>query len=757
MRRLTAQIKKANRDYYERDAPSISDADYDELWRQLDALEKQFPEFAKRGSPTAAVGGRASSRFAPFAHPSPMRSLANAFTEQEVEEFARRMLKRGAKTFCAELKLDGVALNVVYEHGALASAATRGDGVTGENVTANAKTIANLPQTIKDAPPLLEVRGEVVLTFADFAALNDKQRDSGGKVFANPRNAAAGALRQIKAEITAQRPLVFYAHGAGEGARELQVKTHGELLDWLEANGFAVASPRVVANSAGELFDYYRNTDSARAEMPFSADGVVYKVDDLTMQEDIGYVSRAPRFAVAHKFSAEKAATKITAIELQVGRTGALTPVARLSPVSVGGVVVSNATLHNIDIIRNKDIRAGDFVTVRRAGDVIPEVVAVIVERRPSDAEVWHPPKQCPGCASPVVLKGKWLLCENSECPQRLRASLAHFVSRNAMDIDGVGGVLLEKLFAAKMVRRPSGFYALTKKNLLALALIADVASDNILAAIDKSKDAQLARFLFALGVPSVGQTMAASLADFFGNLQNLIDAPPEAFAFVRDSGAETAAALQDYFADKNNLSEINNLLAAGITLRPQKQTNKQHPLREFLSTAAAFKNTLPQSPLALIDGEAPLKGLGKSGEEKLSSAFSHLRALANADILRITEALDGKAPLAARVHSFFRHPQCALLINFLHNIGHEWAAVVEESSLPLAGKVFVLTGTLAEMTRNEAKSKIEDAGGKVTSSVSAKTDYVVAGESPGGKIAQAEKHGVKIIGESELNALLAN
>ena len=752
IRRLTAQIKKANRDYYERDAPSVSDADYDELWRQLGELEKRFPPNAD--SPTAQVGGRASSRFQPYRHPSPMRSLANAFSDAEVEEFARRMQKHNADIFCAELKLDGVALNAVYENGKMTVAATRGDGNIGENITANAKTIANLPQTINNAPPLLEVRGEVVLTFDDFAALNDKQQNNGGKVFANPRNAAAGSLRQLNADITASRPLLFYAHGAGIGARELPVQTHGELLNWLETHGFAIAKPQAHSVNAAELLTYYRQTDAARADMPVSTDGVVYKVDNLQLQDDIGYISRAPRFALAHKFAAQQAATKIIAIELQVGRTGALTPVARLSPVSVGGVVVANATLHNMDIIREKDIRVGDYASVRRAGDVIPEVAAIIVERRPPDTKVWQPPTKCPGCGAAIATSGKWLLCQNGECPQRLQAALEHFVSRNAMDIDGIGGVLLEKLFAAKMARHPSDLYTLTKKQLLSLSLIAGVAADNILAAIAKSKNTDLAKFLFALGIQSVGQTMAATLAGFFGTLPNLRAAPTEAFAFVPDAGIETIAALRDYFSAAENNAEIDRLLAAGIIIRPSKQQTMQRPLMDFLSTAAALRKTVPHSPLALINGEAPLKGLGKSGGQKLTEAFSDLHQLATADDKTIAAALDGKDAIAARVAAFFSHPHCILLTDFLHTTGWQWTAQVADSALPLAGKTFVLTGTLT-IARNDAKRQIENAGGKVASAVSAKTDFVVSGENPGSKLTQAQKLNIKVLDEDALSAML--
>lgn len=754
IRRLTAQIKKANRDYYEHDAPSMSDADYDALWRQLAELEKQFPPDVD--SPTSKVGGRASSRFLPYHHPSPMRSLANAFSPLEVEEFAARMQKHNAAKFCAEIKLDGIALNVVYENGIMTKAATRGDGVIGEDVSANAKTINNLPQHIDNAPPLLEVRGEVVLTFADFAALNEKQQQSGSKVFANPRNAAAGSLRQLKAEITASRPLMFFAHGAGIGVDALGVESHSGLLDFLASCGFAIAAPRAGDIDASALMEYYQKADAARADMPFSADGVVYKVDSLQQQEAIGYISRAPRFAIAHKFAAQEATTKIINIELQVGRTGALTPVARLSPVSVGGVVVANATLHNTDIIREKDIRINDYATVRRAGDVIPEVVVVDTSRRPIDAGVWQPPKQCPGCGGEVVVDGKWLLCQNDDCPHRLLASLQHYVSRHAMDIDGIGGVLLEKLFAAKMARRPSDLYRLTKKQLLSLSLIAGVAADNILAAISKSKDATLPRFLFALGIPSIGQTMAASLADVFGTLPNLRAAPPEAFAFVADAGIETIAALSSYFGADANNAEIERILSAGVVLPVQKQKTTRRPMTDFLSTAAAFHKTLPNSPLATINNDAALKGLGKGGGKKLADAFGDLRALANADEQHIVAALGGKVALAEKVYHFFRHPHCIKLMDFLHGIGLEWTAADDDNdaSSPLGGRTFVLTGTLS-IARDVVKSRIEDAGGKVSSAVSSKTDYVVAGENPGSKLRQAQKHNVKVLSEAELNALL--
>ena len=755
---LRRQIRAANRAYYEEDAPHLSDAAYDALFAELLGLEKKYPALRRPNSPTQKVGGKRAAAFAPFAHPTPMRSLGNVFDHDEAQRFFRRMQDAAGLTpsYAAELKLDGVALNVVYVDGKFSAAATRGDGETGEEVSANAQTIVNLPRVLS-GDSSLQVRGEVVMTFADFAALNERQAESGGKVFANPRNAAAGSLRQLDSTITAARPLRFYAHGAvpmGETPLAELPATHSAMLDWLETQGFAVASPRLCSGDEEALLAYYAQMQEARAGLVFSVDGVVYKVDDFALQDKLGYVSRAPRFAVAYKFSAELATTQIMAIDVQVGRSGVLTPVARLLPVTVGGVVVANATLHNVDFVRQKNARIDDWVEIRRAGDVIPEITQVI---KSGGGEAWLPPSVCPSCHHAVVMDGKFLRCGNADCLQRRLGQLSYFVSRAAMDIDGVGGVLLEKLAEANLVRLPSDLYRLQKEDLLSLPLIAEVSAQNILSAIDQSRTTTLPRFLIALGVPGVGESAATQLAQFFGSLDALRRAPPEAFVLVRDIGTETAAGLRDFFADAGNAAEIERLRAAGVSWEEAAPSLHHRKLIDFLAAMQSLKTVIPPHLLRQVDGEAPLFGLGKTAAEKLVAAFSDLHDLASADELRLTAAL-GNAVLAARVRRFFGDSYYAALVDFLHGLGYVWLGKDKDvnDAAPLSGRTFVLTGTLS-VPRTEVKKRLELLGGRVAGSVSVRTDYVVAGEAAGSKLSQAQKLGVAILSEEELEAMLGN
>lgn len=760
IRELRGKIKSADREYYEEDAPSLTDAEYDALTRELLALEAALPANKAAKSPAAKVAGKASARFPPFSHPTPMRSLANAFSDDEVREFTKRMEKIGGKcSYSAELKLDGIAVNLIYENGELTTAATRGDGETGENITANAKTLPTVPRKLKDAPEKLEIRGEVVMTFADFAALNERRRAAGEKEFANPRNAAAGSLRQLDAEVTKSRPLTFYPHGIGRdgGGGGGFFRTHSEALEWLGKRGFLLAMPRIVVAVAADLLAYHAEVQGQRGDFPFSVDGVVYKVDDFAMQEKIGYVTRAPRFAIAHKFSAEQATTKIRAIDLQVGRSGVLTPVARLAPVTVGGVVVSNATLHNPDFIAEKDVRIGDYVEVRRAGDVIPEIVSVLKDKRPpgSDspsAAEWTPPPRCPSCRGVIRIVGKFYRCDYPQCRARRRALVAHFVSRDAMDIDGVGGVLLEKLFAADLANEAGDLFALKKEDLLRLKLIRDLSADNILAALERAKKTTLPRFLFALGIPSVGHTAAVTLAEFFGGLGNLQRAPAPVFAFVRDIGGETAQALQRFFADGDNIAHIEKLRAAGITWAEKKFAKgaRRHPLRHFLTALPAFRTFAAEENKTTLP-----EGLGKTAMEKLSEQFRSLAELK-------TAAASGDAnsdETAARLRGFFADGYYRDLLNYMEaDLGFIWEGADEEKpALPLSGKIFVLTGNLPDMTRKEAATKLQELGGKVTGSVSGSTDYVIAGESPGSKLKEAEKRNIRILSPDDFFRLLKN
>ncbi|MGI9306060.1 MAG: NAD-dependent DNA ligase LigA [Gammaproteobacteria bacterium] len=767
LRELRRIIREAARAYFDEDAPLMADDEYDKLFAELQQLEKLHPRLQTANSPTQKVGGRRAAKFKPFRHPSPMRSLNNVFTAEEARDFFTRMQKIAGPNarFAAELKLDGVAMNAVYENGALRAAATRGDGETGEDITANAKTVANLPARISNAPPFLEVRGEVVMTFADFAALNARQRETGGKVFANPRNAAAGSLRQLDADITASRRLRFYAHGIGDMDAPPR-ESHGDIIAWLKQAGFDAAEDPEVSSDPEALLRYYEDKEACRAELPFGADGVAYKMDSLAAQKKIGYVSRAPRFAAAYKFSAERAAAKITAIELQVGRSGVLTPVARISPVSVGGVVVTNATLHNLRHIKDGvadengapvDIRRGDYVEIYRAGDVIPRVGKVFAARRNKESRPWFPPSKCPSCGGAAEADDGeiFLYCRNENCAARRIARMEHFVGRNAMDIDHVGGVVLEKLFAAGAARAPSDLYALRESDLLALELIAERAAKNILAAINKSRQTELARFLFALGIPSAGETLSAQLAEFFGALDKLQNAPPESFAFARDVGAETASNIAEFFAVPENAAEIAKLRAAGVQWeeREYAPASRPRPLSEFLTAMASLKNILPPEKIHLINGEPPLRGLGKGAAEKLSAHFGSLARLAAADILQIAAPLGGNMALAEKTRAFLEDPHYAKMRVFLEGLGFAWIGEIADGA-PLSGKTFVLTGVLS-VSRRDAKRRITEQGGAVTGSVSSKTDYVVAGENPGSKIRDAEKLGVAVLNETQLNEIL--
>lgn len=759
---LRQRIESANHEYYENDAPSLTDSAYDSLVSELHEIEAMHPElatinpplFASVNSPTQTVGGKRAARFAPYSHPTPMRSLANAFSHEEAHHFFSRMMEwsDARVTYAAELKLDGVALNAVYVGGTLKAAATRGDGETGEDVLSNAKTITNLPHFLDDAPAHLQVRGEVVMTYDDFATLNMHQSKTDSKIFANPRNAAAGSLRQLDSGITAARPLRFYAHGVVAENSPLFPTAHSAALDWLKVRGFSVAEPRLRTKDVDGLLNYHEKVQALRAKLPFSVDGVVYKVDDFSLQKKIGYVSRAPRFAVAHKFSAELALTHVQAIEIQVGRSGVLTPVARLAPVTVGGVVVANATLHNMDIVREKNVRVGDTVEVRRAGDVIPEIVCV---KKSGGTAAWQPPLVCPSCEQAVHTNGKFLRCVNVACPERRRGQLIHFVSRNALDIEGVGGVLLEKLFAAGLVQMPSDLFALEKKDLLTLELIAEQSATNILAAIERGKQTTLPRLLIALGIPAVGEAAAVRLADFFGSLQALRRAPLEAFAFVTDIGTETAAGIRDFFTESANIEEIKQLQAVGVVWpeRNSPGSEQKRTLMAFLTTMRSLKTVMPENTLHLIDNNLPLHGLGKNGTKKLVQTFADLPALATADEAALTIALDGNAALAQRVRMFFTVPHYRQLLDFLNDLGFVWGHK-ETPKLRLSGKTFVLTGTLSQ-PRSVVKQRIEKLGGVVTGSVSARTTYLLAGDNAGSKRAAAEKFQVTILTETDFEQLL--
>ncbi len=755
--KLRQQIEAANHAYYNEDAPLMDDATYDKLFIKLQTLEAQISD-TEATSPTQRVGGKASSRFAPCEHASPMRSLGNAFNANAVHDFSNRinkLLKSESCSYTAELKLDGIALNLFYKKGQLSVAATRGDGQVGENVTANALTIASIPTSIANAPNAFEVRGELVMHNNDFMTLNQKQIDNDNKIFANPRNAAAGSLRQLDAAVTASRPLRFYAHGVGVGKNE--VATSQQLMmKWLGNAGFDVASPLITTDNIDELLAFHTKIEAKRIELPFSIDGVVYKVNDFAKQESIGYVARAPRFAIAHKFSAERAVTKINGIDVQLGRTGVLTPVARLEPITVGGVVVTNATLHNLELIHEKDIRLFDYVEVRRAGDVIPEVIRPLLDKRQSDNPLWQMPTQCPSCNGQVVKSSKVYRCENAHCSGRTLALIMHFVSREAMDIDGVGGSLVEKLLKAKLIKTVADLYALKKEDLLGLDFIADLSADNILKAIENSKQTTLPRFLFALGIPFVGVSSAKTLADFFGSLDALINAPLPIYVYIDDVGIETANALQLYFADENNRQIIAQCQALGVVWQEEQYTKGQRPrlLSTFLQGITQFKMYEP-TPFATLS-----KGFAKKAMTHLCLHYSSWDDIKQ-QIASATATVTDESPLfgeskiqdewLGKIQTMLVEPRFVEVVDCLENMGFVWQRqLAAKTAKALDGKTFVLTGALPDLSRQDAKKKIESEGGKVVSAVSASIDYLVVGDKPGSKLQQAQKLGITVLSADE-------
>jgi DNA ligase (NAD+) len=572
---LRAEIARHNHAYYVLDNPSIPDAEYDQLFRELQSLEAEHPELVTPDSPTQRVGGVAAAGFEPVRHAVPMLSINNGFLDADIVNFDRRV-REGLQAadeveYNCELKFDGLAINLRYEDGVLTQAATRGDGATGENVTANIRTVRAIPLRLqcKQPPRILDIRGEVLMFKADFNKLNARQREAGQKEFANPRNAAAGSLRQLDPRITAGRSLRFFAYGIGMLEGAAMPESHSSLLDWYREIGVPVAPERAVVCGAAGLLEFFRDIGARRAQLPYEIDGVVYKVNRVEQQARLGFVSRAPRFALAHKFPAEEALTTVQDIGVQVGRTGAITPVARLAPVSVGGVTVTNATLHNEDEVRRKDIQVGDTVIVRRAGDVIPEVVAHVPERRGPDARPFVMPALCPVCGSPIVRAEEEAIARCSggwvKCPAQRKGGLLHFVSRRAMDIEGLGDQLVEQLVDRGIVHTAADLYRLGLGSLAELDRMAEKSASNVVKAIEKSKSTTLARFIYALGIRHVGESTARELARHFGSLDALLRADENQLLEVADIGPVVARSILQFLADPMNLELVEQLRANGV------------------------------------------------------------------------------------------------------------------------------------------------------------------------------------------------
>ena len=653
---LRHDLRRYEYEYHVLDNPTIPDAEYDRLFHQLKALEAAHPELITADSPTQRVGAKPLSGFAQIRHEIPMLSLDNAFSDEEFYAFVKRIEDRLIRlpeplTFCCEPKLDGLAVSILYVNGVLTQAATRGDGTTGEDITANIRTIRNIPlQLLMDNPPArLEVRGEVFMPHAGFERLNQLALEKGEKTFANPRNAAAGSLRQLDPKITSKRPLVLNAYSIGIAEGVDLPNTHYDRLQWLKSIGIPVNPEIRLCNGTDEVLDFYRDIQNKRSSLGYDIDGTVLKINDIALQEKLGFISKAPRWAIAYKFPAQEELTRLNDVEFQVGRTGAITPVAKLEPVFVAGVTVSNATLHNGDEIERLDIAIGDTVVIRRAGDVIPQIIGVLHDRRPADARPIIFPETCPVCDSAIVrIEGEAVArCTGGLfCAAQRKEALKHFVSRKAMDIDGVGGKLIEQLVDRELIHTPADLFKLDLTTLTRLERMGAKSAENALASLEKAKNTTLARFIFALGIREVGEATALNLANHFKTLEALQNADLEALQQVPDVGEVVANRILAFWQEPHNVAVVNDLIQQGVHW-----------------------------------DDVEVKEVGEN---------------------------------------LFK------------------------------GKTVVLTGTLTQMGRNEAKALLQEMGAKVSGSVSSKTDFVIAGDAAGSKLTKAQELGVTVLTEEE-------
>ncbi|EKQ63043.1 aromatic ring-opening dioxygenase LigA [Xanthomonas campestris pv. leeana] len=815
---LRRRIEDANYRYHVLDEPHMADADYDKLMRELEALERAHPELASADSPTQRVGHLAASRFAEVRHAMPMLSLGNAFSDEEVTEFVRRISERlevKQPLFSAEPKLDGLAISLRYENGEFVQGATRGDGATGEDVSANLRTVKAIPLRLRGEgwPRVLEVRGEVYMPRAAFEAYNAQMRAQGGKVLANPRNGAAGSLRQLDARITAQRPLSFFAYGVGEVSEGALPQTHSAILAQLRAWGFPVSALVEVVQGSDGLLAYYQRIGEARDGLAFDIDGVVYKLDDLAGQREMGFVSRAPRWAIAHKFPAQEQSTTVEAIEIQIGRTGAATPVARLKPVHVAGVIVTNATLHNADQIARLDVRVGDTVIVRRAGDVIPEVAAVVADQRSPGTQAWQMPTQCPVCGSEIVREegqAVWRCSGELTCPAQRKEAFRHFVSRRAMDVDGLGEKFIEVLVDSGLVKGVADLYLLSVDQLLQLRLISTADSphaflrearehlasgayaqleasvvgigvdlagerdvpqtwqadllraglpsfdwnrkkiatkwaENLIEAIETSRDTTLERFLFALGIEHVGESTAKALSAWFGDLELIRHLPWPLFKRVPDIGGEVARSLGHFFDQAGNQQAIDHLLARKVRI------GDTHPPSPKLRGELSLANLLEDLEIPKV---TPIRAA------QIATAFGSIDALRNGGPEPLVEAGVPQSVAESLAAWLLVPANDTLAVNAQRKLSELLAMLPEageEKTGPLDGQTVVITGTLAALTRDAAKQRLEALGAKVAGSVSKKTAFLVAGEEAGSKLDKAQSLGVEIWDEARLLAFLGD
>ena len=778
IKKLTEQLNRYAHEYYTLDEPSVPDSEYDRLYRELEALERDYPDFRLPESPTQRVGGAVLSEFASVQHIVPMLSLNNAFSPQdengkfnhaETLAFDERVCKDlgvSSIEYTVEPKFDGLAVSLIYENGVLVQAATRGDGTTGEDVTENIKTIRNIPLKLQGnrIPSLIEVRGEVLMLKADFEQLNQRQLATQQKTFANPRNAAAGSLRQLNSKITAERKLHFFGYGIARfdgNLVENPPKTHSDELLWLQELGFSLPKNNwYVCKNIAEVLQKYEQLNAKRAVLPYEIDGMVIKVNSLAAQEKLGFVSRAPRWAIAHKFPAEEVLTIVEAIDVQVGRTGAITPVARLQPVLVGGVVVTNATLHNQDEVSRKDVRVGDAVVVRRAGDVIPEVVRVVLEHRPmkqvneikqdlfaDDVQeavfpAFRLPENCPVCGSKIEQEAGEAVARCSGgviCKAQRSQGLIHFASRKAMDIVGLGDKQIEALVQQDILHNFSDIYQL---DIAKLQQIKDSQSsatkwaENILASIENSRQPALSRFLFALGIRHVGEGTSKQLAAAFGDLATVRLAPAPVLACLPDIGDVVAQSIAHYFRQPEQQKLLDELLNF---VTPQSLAPTINVLE--YATPARWISRLPNIKISEKRAQEwwNLAGASVNGlltDQALPQEWQNWRTIQeNAECLReIDVFLTNLSELS------------------FQNMSDKVSGSLKNE---IVGKTFVLTGTLPTLKRDEAAALIEAAGGKVSGSVSKKTDFVVAGEAAGSKLEKAQSLGVAILSEDKLLNLL--
>ena len=658
IRKLIDEINFHNYQYHGMDDPKISDQEFDQMVKALHDLEKKYPQLIQVDSPTQRVGSKPIDRFIQIDHLTPMLSLDNVFSMNELMSFEKRIkdklsLKEDIE-FIAEPKFDGVAVNLLYESGKLSYATTRGDGKTGEDVTHNVLTIKSIPITLNTSSPpeKVEIRGEIIISKNDFEKMNRENEEKNLKVFANPRNAAAGSIRQLDPNIAKGRPLRFYAHGYGLLSNENDFTNHSDVIEYLNDSGIVVSPLSQLLTGAHECEKYYKKIDSTRGSLDFEIDGVVYKVNKISYQKELGFVSKAPRWAIAHKFSSVEVESIILDVDFQVGRTGTITPVAKLDPINVGGVMVSNATLHNMDEIRRKDIRNGDHVFVRRAGDVIPEIVSVNKKKRGQQTKKIVFPSHCPSCGSEIIRKEGESAAKctgGNACPDQIKEGLKHFVSRNAFDIEGLGEKIIDQLLDSKLIKTTSDLFSLNFDELISLERMAEKSSQNLLTSIESSKIISFERFIYAQGINDVGLATSKSLAESFSSLEELINTEIEELLMIRDIGPIVANSILDFFKNIKNIENINRLIDMGVEVIYPSDNDNQI----------------------------------------------------------------------------------------------------------LSDKIFVITGTLKNMTRSEAKNFIENNGGKVTSAVSKNTNYLLAGENPGSKMKKAEDIGVSIINEDQMLDLI--